>query len=488
MLPRPSIASKNLKDFDGGLFNQDIKISGISINAQSIKPGDLFIALSGAKTHGLNYVSEAIANGAVAVLSDKEDHISIPLFVSANARQLVGKISAWYYEEPFSKLMAIGVTGTNGKTTTVNLLKQMWQLSGKTTGVIGTIGTEIDKSNYSGVRTTPEASELQAIAALMLQKNVTHLAMEVSSHALMQERVSGAHFKIAGFTNLTQDHLDFHESMENYFAAKARLFNDELSECAVINIDDKYGMKLFESNQGKAISVSRKNTSGQWQFINAMHKNDGFDVEITNDQNQLISAHFPLLGEHNLDNLILAIAIAAKSGLTISEITSAIPKLHSVAGRLEQLNLGQDFNALVDYAHTPDAVERVLSAAKGFTTGKVIAILGCGGDRDKSKRPLMGAALKNGSDIAIFTSDNPRSESPDQILREMIGNLNISSPDSVILDRREAIKYAVSMANSGDSILLLGKGHESGQEINGVITPFNDVEELSDAISKVIAK
>jgi UDP-N-acetylmuramoyl-L-alanyl-D-glutamate--2,6-diaminopimelate ligase len=488
MLPRPKLEGKNLKDFDGKLFNQELHISGVSINAQAIKPGDLFIALSGAKTHGLNFVSEAIKNGAAAVLADKPADISIPLFVSENARSLVGRISAWYNDNPFSKLVAVGVTGTNGKTTTVNLVKQMWQSAGKSTGIIGTIGTEIDGISFPGIRTTPEACDLQAIAALMVQRNVTHLAMEVSSHALVQERLSGAFFKIAAFSNLTQDHLDFHGSMENYFLAKSKLFNADLSQSAVINIDDKYGIKLYEKDQNKAVSVSRLNNSGDWHFEKIDGKNNGFDVVITNNNKDQINAFFPLLGEHNLDNLILAAAIAAESGLTVSEIAAAIPKLQSVAGRLEQINLGQSFNALVDYAHTPDAVERVLISAKGFTTGKVIGILGCGGERDKGKRPLMGKALIDHSDIAIFTSDNPRSESPDQIISEMVGNLEITSPNSIISDRRAAIDYAVSIANSGDSILLLGKGHEVGQEISGVVTPFNDVTELSDAISKVVSK
>lgn len=488
MLPRPRLDDKNLKDFDEKLFNQDLYISGVSINAQAIKPRDLFIALSGTKTHGLNFATEAIKNGAAAVLSDKPADISVPLFVSEDARLLVGKISTWYYENPFSKLIAVGITGTNGKTTTVNLVKQMWQLAGKTSGIIGTIGTEIDGNSFPSIRTTPEACDLQAIAALMVQQNVTHLAMEVSSHALVQERLSGAFFKIAAFSNLTQDHLDFHGSMENYFLAKAKLFNDDLSQFAVINIDDKYGIKLFEKNQSKAVSVSRLSTSGNWHFEKIDGKNNGFDLVIVNKNQDQISAFFPLLGEHNLDNLILAVAIVAESGLTVSEISAAIPKLQSVAGRLEQLNLGQSFNALVDYAHTPDAVERVLKAAKGFTTGRIIAILGCGGDRDKGKRPLMGKALIDHSDIAIFTSDNPRSESPDQIISEMVSKLEITSPNSIISDRKAAIDYAVSIAKSGDSILLLGKGHEEGQEINGVITNFSDVAELSAAISKVINK
>jgi UDP-N-acetylmuramoyl-L-alanyl-D-glutamate--2,6-diaminopimelate ligase len=200
----------------------------------------------------------------------------------------------------------------------------------------------------------------------------------------------------------------------------------------------------------------------------------------------LITGNFPLLGEHNLDNLIVAVAIAEQSGLSFSEISAAIPKLKSVTGRLEQVNLGQNFNALVDYAHTPDAVERVLKSARAFTSGKIIAILGCGGDRDKGKRPLMGQALSNYSDLAIFTSDNPRSESPQQILKEMVGELSVATPNKVIEDRKEAIKYAVSMAQSWDSILLLGKGHEAGQEVNGVNTPFSDLLELTDAIKKAV--
>ena len=486
MLPRPKLERKDLRDFDSALFGQEIKISGVALNANMVKPGDLFIALQGAKTHGLNFVADAIANGAVAVLSDKSADISIPIFISSDAKRLVGKISAWYYEKPFSKLFAVGITGTNGKTTSVNLLNQIWRHSGRKTGVIGTIGTEINESHYSGARTTPEASELQSIAALMIQENVTNLAMEVSSHALVQERLSGAHFKIAGFTNLTQDHLDFHENMENYFEAKSRLFNDDLSELSIVNIDDPYGRKLFALKANKSVSVSRIDKSGDWHFQSIKANHNGFDIEIVNKKDQLVSGNFPLLGEHNLDNLILAVAIAAHSGVSLAEITAAIPNLKSVTGRLEQVNLGQNFNALVDYAHTPDAVERVLKSARRFTPGKIIAILGCGGDRDKGKRPLMGMALNNYSDIAIFTSDNPRSESPDQILKEMVAGVEVASPNKVIVDRREAIKYAVSMAQSGDSILLLGKGHELGQEVNGVTTEFSDLIELTDAIKKVV--
>jgi len=486
MLPRPKTASKNLQDFDPAIFNKSVNITGVAINAQAVKPGDLFIALPGSKTHGINYVDQAISNGAVAVLSDKAIDISLPIFISSNPRQLVGPLSAWIYQNPFSKLMSVGITGTNGKTTTAHLLNQIWQSSELTTGVIGTIGTEIAGKNFTGERTTPEACDLQAIAALMIENKVSHLAMEVSSHALVQGRLTGSHFQIAAFSNLTQDHLDFHESMDKYFAAKAILFTPELSDVAVINIDDSYGDKLSNQIKSKVITVSRSSKAGNWHFKSYLPIQTGFEIEIVNDEGRNISGTFNLLGEHNLDNLILAVAIAAASGLTDDQISKAIQKLKSVSGRLEQIELGQKFNALVDYAHTPDAVARVLIAARKFTSGNLIGILGCGGDRDKGKRPLMGEALINGADIAIFTSDNPRSESPAEILNQMVGQSKVTHPSTVIVDRKDAIAHAISIAKSGDTIMLLGKGHEVGQEIAGVITPFDDRIELSKQIKQVI--
>jgi UDP-N-acetylmuramoyl-L-alanyl-D-glutamate--2,6-diaminopimelate ligase len=488
MLPQPKVKDKDLAEFDNAIFHAKTIISGITINAQKAKPGDLFIALAGGKTHGINFADQAIANGAVAVLTDAPINLSVPSFVARNPRALVGQISAWFYEMPFSKLTAIGVTGTNGKTTTVNLVKQIWQTSGYATGVIGTIGTEIGSNAYAGERTTPEASELQSIAAVMVENKVSHLAIEVSSHALVQSRVTGAHFKVAAFSNLTQDHLDYHQSMENYFAAKAQLFTKEFSDLAVINIDDPYGDKLVKLIDIGAITVSRESEKGDWHYRNVKAIDGGFAVEIINKAGTKINANFNILGEHNLDNLILAVAIAVASGVSIDQIEQAIPKLHSVPGRLEKVEAGQSFSALVDYAHTPDAVERVLSSVKQFTSGRVIAILGCGGDRDRSKRSVMGQALDKYADISIFTSDNPRSEEPADILNEMVGNLKVNEPSRVIIDRREAISYAASIAGPGDTLILLGKGHEIGQEIKTVVTPFDDRMELAKAIKEMLKK
>ena len=379
----------------------------------------------------------------------------------------------------------MGVTGTNGKTTTANLVKQLWDLNNINSGVIGTLGVEIGTEKIAGVRTTPEADELQALAAVMLERRSTHLVMEVSSIAIDQSRVNGAKYKVVAFSNLTQDHLDYHKNMDEYFKAKAMLFNSEYAQNAVINIDDSYGKKLFEISKITNKSVSRNDKNADWYYSKIESQNDGYKVEISDKNGQVISGNFPLIGEHNLDNLLLAIASVSICGLTNTQISNAIAKLKSVPGRLEIISAGQSFSALVDYAHTPDAVNRVLKSARTFTSGRIIGVLGCGGDRDKSKRSPMGQALFSGSDLAIFTSDNPRNEKADQILKEMTEGIDLAKKGFVLTDRKEAIDFAVKMAKSGDCILLMGKGHEIGQEINGVVTAFDDRIELLDSIRQV---
>ena len=477
--------TKSLLDFDSGIFDTAIKISGVVINADQVKAGDLFIALPGAKTHGANFINKAIANGAVAVLSDKKLAVSIPSFTHDMPREVVGLISAWFYELPFSKLTAVGITGTNGKTTTANLLKQFWDLSGHKAGLIGTLGVEIGKESIAGVRTTPEADQLQSMAALMVEQELTHLAMEVSSHAIDQGRIEGTHYKVVAFTNLTQDHLDYHKSMKNYFNVKAKLFTAGYADSAIINIDNEYGIELSHQSKIPVTTVSRFDITADWHYLSAVSKKYGFEVEIANKNNKKISAEFNLLGEYNLDNLLIAVALASSTGLSDEQIAFAIPRLQSVPGRLEKVIAGQSFAALVDYAHTPDAVERVLETARSFTSGKLIAVLGCGGDRDSSKRLFMGKALFAGSDIAIFTSDNPRSEDADQILKAMTAGVELADKGFVLSDRKAAINFAVKQAGKDDTVLVLGKGHESGQDINGVVTPFDDRLELADSIKQV---
>ena len=489
MSTRPAqVIQKSLSTFDKSIFDKDIKISGIAINAAQVKKGDIFVALAGIKTHGANFVDQAIQNGAVAVLSDKKLDLSIPSFIHPSPREILGELSAWVYENPFTKLTAIGITGTNGKTTTSNILNQIWQLSGLNSGLIGTLGVEVGSQSLDGVRTTPEADELQALAALMVSKDLSHLVMEVSSHGLDQLRVKGAKFKVVGFSNLTQDHLDYHKNMDNYFSAKAKLFSKEYAESAVINIDDQYGLDLSKQVSIPIQTVSRNNKNANWYYEKIKPNNDGFEIEINSKDGKKISGKFPLIGEFNLDNLLLAVVLASTAGLDEIKISSAIARLTSVPGRLEQIKVGQGFTALVDYAHTPDAVARVLEIAAKFTNGKVIAVLGCGGDRDISKRPLMGQALFIGSDKAIFTSDNPRSESSDEILKAMVAGIDLADKGFVIKNRRAAIDFAVAQASAGDCLLVLGKGHESGQEVNGIITTFDDRIELADSIKQVLKK
>ena len=484
IIPGSSLA-KSLMEFDSKIFNQQVVISGVSINAQKVVPGDLFIAFAGANTHGISYLEQAISNGAVAVLSDKKIEASIPSFIHPKPREIVGTISAWLHGHPFESLKAVGITGTNGKTTTANLVKQIWQLNSIKSGLIGTLGVEIADEKLESARTTPEADDLQAIAAAMVEQRCKNLVMEVSSHAIDQGRIKGAKYEVVAFSNLTQDHLDYHLSMENYFQAKANLFTTEYAKAAVINIDDSYGKKLSKQVKIPVVTVSRKDSTADWYLAKAEIKNGLYQVEIKSKSGESLSENFALLGDYNLDNLLLAVAIANSAGLSLDKIASTISKLQSVPGRLESVNAGQKFTALVDYAHTPDAVERVIATVKSATSGKIIGVLGCGGDRDVSKRSLMGHALFNGCDLAIFTSDNPRSESAEAILKQMTAGIDLGKKGLVEIDRKSAIDLAVENAQSGDVVLLMGKGHESGQEVNSVVTPFDDRVELAESIKRL---
>ena len=309
--------------------------------------------------------------------------------------------------------------------------------------------------------------------------------MEVSSHALEARRVSGTKFALVGFTNLTQDHLDFHGDMNSYFAAKAKLFTPEYSELGFVNIDDSYGKELFNAAPIPVISLSRENRTAQWHFERCELKARGYSVAIRGTGGILIEGDINLIGDHNLDNVLMAVAMASEFEVDPLVIGNSLAQLQGAAGRLESVDIGQKFMALVDYAHTPDAVTRTLSTLRRSVEGRIIAVLGCGGDRDKSKRPVMGRELLVGSDVAIFTSDNPRSEKPEQILKEMVSELTLGESASVIVDRREAIALAVATALPGDCVVLLGKGHEVGQEIAGKKYAFDDRIELARAIEEL---
>ena len=461
------------------------EISGIANKDSDIEAGDLFLAIAGEKVHGAQFAGAAIARGAVAVLTDEEGSKLIsgaPIIVVKDVRRAGAIVASSLYKNPTRDLHAIGITGTNGKTTVTTLLHQIFQAAGRESGLIGTIETRIGVEVIPSTRTTPEAAELQALTAAMRERHMRHLVMEVSSHAISLKRIQGSHFSIVGFTNLSQDHLDFHGDMESYFAAKSKLFTFEYADTAYINIDSDYGKRLSTQCELPVTSLSRLDKSATWHYVHLHSGTHGSEIGIRGSEGILIESKTQLFGSYNLDNLLMAVAIAHASGIDPIELASIIPGLTGAPGRLEPVSIGQDFTALVDYAHSPDAVANVLAAAREFTPGRIIAVLGCGGDRDKGKRPLMGSALVHGSDFAFFTSDNPRTENPVDILADMTAGIVLDESSLVIVDRDEAIRKAVAVAKSGDTVLVLGKGHESGQEVHGVIAPFDDRLQLARAI------
>ena len=464
---------------------EDVAITGMTHNSMVIEEGDIFLALPGANAHGASFWATAQERGARAVLTDQYGATLIsnfPTLVVDNPRRSAGNLSAWFYDEPMRDLFSVGITGTNGKTTTTTLLHQIWSFAGRESGLIGTVDTRIGAEIVPSIRTTPESCDLQALVATMRERHVQNFAMEVSSHALSLERIRGSHFSVVGFTNLSQDHLDFHHTMEEYFLTKAGLFSYEYTDLAVINMDDVYGRRLADFAEVPIMKLSRLDPRADWSYASFQPHQRGNDISIRGKGGKLIEGWLPLYGEYNLDNALMAIAIACESGIDPLDIQALLPRLVGAAGRLESIDLGQEFGAFVDYAHTPDAVTRVLQTFRQMSTGKVIAVLGCGGDRDKSKRPLMGRALLDGSDVAIFTSDNPRSEDPQIILNQMTDSLTVGYPNVEILDRRIAIEHAVAQAGPGDVVVILGKGHETGQEIAGVVNSFDDRLVLGAAI------
>lgn len=462
-----------------------VLITGITHIDSDVQAGDLFIALPGAKGHGAEFATNARKQGAVAVVTDAAGAkliSGIPVLVVSNPRLVAGRVAALFYGEPMRGLSGVAITGTNGKTTVSTLLYQIFEAAGRDCGLIGTVETRIGSEVIASKRTTPEATDLQALAAVMKERHMRHLVIEASSHAMTMHRLEGAHFAIAAFTNLTQDHLDFHGDMESYFLAKASLFKFSFADLACINIDDKYGARLATATELPVITISRFNPQAIWHFTEIDSQSKRVQLKVRGAGGILIETSTSLRGGYNYDNLLMAIAIAVELGVDPIDIAAIVPNIIGAAGRLEEITIGQDFTALVDYAHTPDAVSNVLASIREFTTGKVIAVLGCGGDRDPMKRPMMGQALSGNADIAIFTSDNPRSENPDAILQAMTDGINIAQPSQRISNRADAIAYAVSLAGAGDTVAVLGKGHELGQEINGKTLEFDDRVILAKAI------
>lgn len=462
----------------------DLRIHGLTLDSNDVIEGDLFVALPGLKVHGAKFVESAVANGAVAVLTDSSAEINtqVPVIRVANPRFWLGIVADKFYRNPSSAINVIGITGTNGKTTTSYLLQQIWEFNNRASGLIGTVETRIGDEIFPTIRTTPEAPELQSTFAIMRERHNLNVVIEVSSHALTLNRVEGTKFSVVAFTNLSQDHLDFHKNMEDYYQAKSRLFKFGFAEKAIINIDDSWGKRLFDETKIEKISVSTHNDQANWKIIETSLSNSKVQLTITGPGGILLSIESPLIGDYNGANVLMALALAVESGIDPLAAADALNTAKGAPGRMESIDLGQSFSAIVDYAHTPDAVTAALKAVRGATKGKIIAVLGCGGDRDTTKRSLMGNCLISGADIAIFTSDNPRSENPLSILDQMHEGIQLAENHFVIVDRREAIKFAVDNASRNDCVVILGKGHETGQEIMGKISPFDDRVELKAAI------
>lgn len=464
-----------------------IAVTGVTHNSIEVEAGDIFLAFKGEKFHGAEFASDAIARGAVAVLTDTVGStlISHPnVLVVTDARISGAELASIFYKRPINSMESIGITGTNGKTTVTTLIHQIMTAVGRESGLIGTVETRIGTEVIASKRTTPESAELQALAASMAERHMRHCIMEVSSHSLDLHRLVGSHFAAVGFTNLTQDHLDFHHDMESYFKAKAALFTPEYADYGFINVDSEYGARLAEECPIEVISISRLNKKSIWHYDRIDWTAHGAEISIRGRDGVLIQTSTRLHGAFNLDNLLMAVAIASHCGIDSLQLAAVIPSLSGAEGRLEEVPGDYDFKVFIDYAHSPDAVTSVLETVRDFTEGRVIAVLGCGGDRDRSKRAIMGAALSEGSDVAIFTSDNPRSEDPQAILADMVGTLSIETPSIVESDRSTAIAYAISQARSGDCVVILGKGHETGQEIQGVVHPFSDRDEAIKALRR----
>jgi UDP-N-acetylmuramoyl-L-alanyl-D-glutamate--2,6-diaminopimelate ligase len=458
-----------------------VQVTGCTHDSRAVRPGDLYAALAGAHVHGAVFAGQAIALGAVAVLTDADgaDQVSgVPVLVVDAPRSVLGKIASWVHGHPSSDLTVLGITGTNGKTTTAFLVEAGLRAAGRETGLLGTVLTRIGDVEVTSERTTPESTDLHALFALMRERGVTAVAMEVSSHALAYGRVDGVRFDTSVFTNLSQDHLDFHPTMADYFAAKAQLFTPARSARGIVNNEDEAGRRLLAD---ATIPLQSYGAGGQWRAENVDLRVDGSSFTLVGP-GLALPASVQLPGAFNVSNALAALACLITAGVPADAAVRGVAGLASVPGRMERVDAGQPFAALVDYAHTPDAVETLLRSVRAVTQGRVIVVLGCGGDRDRSKRPLMGTAAVDGADLAVLTSDNPRSEDPLAILAEM------TQPGAVVEpDRRAAIAYAVQQAAPGDTVVVAGKGHERGQEVAGVVTPFDDREVLRACLEAVLA-
>ncbi|MFY9807167.1 MAG: UDP-N-acetylmuramoyl-L-alanyl-D-glutamate--2,6-diaminopimelate ligase [Pseudonocardiaceae bacterium] len=470
--------------------SDELMVTGITLRAQQAVAGDLFVALPSVlpgRAHGADFADSACSAGAVAVLTDPAGarrpalaaairyRPGIPVLVHPDPRSVLGILSARTYGDPSTRLAVLGITGTAGKTTTAYLLEAGLRATGASTGLLGTVAARIGTAVLPSTFTTPEAPELQALLAVMAERGVSHVPIEVSSHALVLGRVSGTAFAVGAFTNLSHDHLDFHTDLEDYFAAKAMLFDGRAS-AEVVCIDDVWGQRLVTA---ETTTVSR-GSEATWRATEIAAQPSGnqtFRAQGPGRFDQQLAVRLP--GAFNVTNALLALAIGHAAGADPVLLARGIATAE-VPGRMQRVDRGQDFLALVDYAHKPAAVAALLDAVRAQIPGRLLVVLGCGGDRDTTKRPLMGAHAARRADLLVVTDDNPRSEDPAAIRASMLTGAAVGPGEVVeIGDRAEAIAYAVRRARPGDAVVVAGKGHESAQEVQGVKRPFVDADVLA---------
>jgi UDP-N-acetylmuramoyl-L-alanyl-D-glutamate--2,6-diaminopimelate ligase len=476
-----------------GIAVADVPITGVTLRAQDVRPGDLFAALPGSTTHGARYARDAIERGAVAVLTDAAGAAGIgalaatvPTLVHPAPRGVLGGLAATVYGDPSDRVTVVGITGTSGKTTTTYLVESGLRAAGHTAGLIGTIGIRIDGVDIPSALTTPEAPALQAMLAAMAERGVDTVVMEVSSHALTLGRVDGTRFTVGGFTNLSRDHLDFHPTMADYFDAKALLFDPDSplhARKAVVCVDDDAG-RAMAARAADAITVSATGQPAHWRALDVAPMGAGgqeFTAVGPNAVEHRIGIRLP--GAYNIANCLVALALLDAVGVSPEQAAAGLRGTR-VPGRLEDIDRGQDFLALVDYAHKPGALRAVLTTLLG--PGRRLAVVfGAGGDRDPGKRASMGSVAAELADLVVVTDDNPRSEDPAAIRREILTGAAAAGSAAQLVeigDRRDAIRHAVGWAGPGDVVLIAGKGHETGQRAGDVVRPFDDRVELAAAL------
>jgi UDP-N-acetylmuramoyl-L-alanyl-D-glutamate--2,6-diaminopimelate ligase len=475
--------------------NLDLPVTAVTDDSRTVTPGSLFVAVKGERVDGHGFVRQAVQAGAVAVMAQTPVEAgAAPLVLVRDSRRALGVVGSRFHGDPSSRLMMVGVTGTNGKTTTTYLCKALLEGAGRKVGLIGTVAYQVGQETVPASHTTPGALELQALLARMCQAQLDAVVMEVSSHALAMDRTVGCEYDAAVFTNLTQDHLDFHGTMEEYFLAKQRLFTglgegSKAGQRAIVNLDDPYGNRVR--------AVCRVPVWGYAVANRADLKAENVRLSMsgTTFTAATPAGTFPvesrLVGEHNVHNLLGAIGVALHAGATGDQVREAVTRVSNVPGRFERVSAGQDFTVVVDYAHTEDALLRLLTAAEALKTNRIITVFGCGGDRDRGKRPKMGRVAVEHSDIVVLTSDNPRTEDPAAIFLEVEAGVREALHRRsdveyhLIADRREAIAAAVRMARPGDLVLIAGKGHEDYQIIGTKKFHFDDREVAREAIQRL---